>query len=877
VRTLTWLFACAATALALAACGGGDGATGPAGPPGPPGPTGPGAPGPTGSLTGDLNGTITAVAIDAAAGQRVTVTFTLKDAAGLPVVGAETKGFDFHIAKLIPGSNSVPTRWQSYVNRSTRGFSGTGTPVLAATYERGNPVAVASTPGTYTYTFCTTLGSVASFQYYGSGTEPAGSCSTTAVSRSGALSGAGWDAIKGSLNLAYEASATTRIAIAGPTGSFVNIVKDFVPAQLPALLTTVTNQVATNASCGACHAENSSKRDKLVIGEKGSGHTGRRFDVELCTVCHNPGSFDPATSSTAVWKTVDLKVLTHELHAAEFPQGDSFGGVSDIRNPAGNVPGLDTGLPDGVRPRFNGAPGVITCRNCHDNQNDKILPFQPANRAAADKIAWQTNPSKQACGSCHDGTILQADGTPRPPIDFSNHFGNQADNSQCALCHGQGRSAAVAPSHSTPYSTPNNPEVYPGAKVVKYEIASVTVDVATGAPTVRFRVLVGDTFATATPVNLKAPPVGVCVLANCQNGNSAAGLNFRVTWARPMAQPTAADSGPPISAPADWNNFASTTSGRGYWNQTTNLGASKSAFDQPQGWTVNSQTALNLLSVPDAQGYHTVTLPAPARFPASPVYETLTLKAVAMESYLVINNYNISGEAVIKAVDGTPERRKIVDMLNCDTCHERVGFHSNAGRANNADYCAACHNPEITSSNLWSGSSAWPKYGTTVYSYSQRSNNFKDMIHAIHAGAFRKTQNASDPFNFIRGNPNATSGGAGPMVFENVIYPAQISDCQTCHRPGTYGLPSGANLAWSAVDLTNALGTANAAAGTTPDATNLLHDPLKTKRIGPAEAACGTCHNSVAAKTHYSVNKTATGESCSVCHGPGATFEAHKN
>jgi OmcA/MtrC family decaheme c-type cytochrome len=206
-----------------------------------------------------------------------------------------------------------------------------------------------------------------------------------------------------------------------------------------------------------------------------------------------------------------------------------------------------------------------------------------------------------------------------------------------------------------------------------------------------------------------------------------------------------------------------------------------------------------------------------------------------------------------------------------------VGFHSNAGRANNAEYCAACHNPEITSSNLWTGSSAWPKYGATVYSYSQRSNNFKDMIHAIHAGQSRKAQNPGDPFNFIRGNPNAVSGGSGPMVFENVHYPARISDCKTCHLPNTYRVPSGAGLAWSAADVGPALGTANPDAGTTPDGTNLLHDPLKTARIGPARAACGSCHNSPDAQIHYIINSTALGESCSVCHGPGAAFEAHKN
>ncbi len=873
MRKLTRLLACIATVFAITACGGDDGAAGPQGPAGPPGPTGPagpGAPGPSGSATGDLTGAITAVTIDSAAGQRVTVTFTLKDAAGSPVVGAQDKGFDFHIAKLIPASNTAPAAWQSYVNRSTRGFSGTGTPVIAATYERAKPTPVATTPGTYTYTFCTALASVASFQYYGSGTEPAGSCASTVVARSGVLSGAGWDAVKGGLDLAYNAAATTRIAIAGADGAFVNITKDFVPSSLPTLATVTAKQVVTNASCGACHAEDSTKRGKLLIGEKGVGHTGRRYAVELCSVCHNAGSFDPATSVAGAWKTVDLKVLLHDSHAQHFSQGGSFGGVGDIRNPSGNVAGLDTGLPAGQRPRFNGAPGVITCRNCHDNANDKIVSAQPTNRADADKIAYQTNVSKQACASCHDGSI---GGT---PIDFNNHFGAHPDNSQCALCHAPGKSASVLSGHTTPYSTPNNVELYPGAKILKYEISSLTVDAATGTPTVKFRVLAGDTAATLAPINLKAPPAGICVLPACVGfgATGGAGLNFRLAWAKPMIQPTANNSGPPISSPVDWNNFGG--GGRQYWNNQTTLGASFQAFDQPVGVTVNA-ALLALMSDPDAQGFHTVTLPAPARFPISPVYETLTLKAVALESYLVVNNYNISGDAVMKGVDGTTStvRREIVDMTNCETCHERIGFHSNAGRANNAEYCATCHNPEITSSNIFSGSASYPP-GSPAVSFSQRPNGFKDMLHSIHAGQFRKTNNVNDPFNFIRGNPLA-SGGNGPMKFQDVVYPAQIGDCQTCHKPNTYAVPSLAGLAWSVVkmDTLTGLGTANPAAGSAVPAAG-LHDPLKAERIGPAQAACGSCHNSTSAKIHYTVNSTATGESCAVCHGPGAAFEGHK-
>jgi OmcA/MtrC family decaheme c-type cytochrome len=884
-RSWVRLGACIALALSLAACSGDDGAAGPAGPPGPQGPSGPqgpGAPGPAGSATGDLTGRITAISIDGAAGQRLTVTFSLQDAAGLAVAGAETKNFEFQLAKQVAANNARPAYWQSYINRSDQ--EGSGPAVFAGAPERGMPTPVAGQPGVYSYTFCTPLAAVATFQYYGSGAgEPAG-CAAR-VANAGAISGAAWDAFRPTLNLAYDAAATTRLTIVGRDGALVNLVQDFVPAQLPALPSALSAQVVTTASCGACHAESVAKRDKLLIaGTKGTGHLGRRFQVETCVMCHNAAGFDSANSTATTWRTIDLKVMVHDLHAASFPQSGSFGGVSNIRNPAADIPGVDTGLTAGQRPRFNGAPGVINCRTCHDNQNEKVLPFQPTNRAAADKTAWQTNLSMQACRSCHDGTI---GGT---AIEFANHFGAHSDNSQCAACHAPGRSMAVNYAHTTPYSTPNNPDLYSGAKIVKYEIRSVTVpDATNGRPVVVFRVLVGDTWDTLAPINLKALPPNICITAGCQNGNSAAGINFRLAWARPMVQPTAANSGPAISRPVDWNNFGAMASGRAFWNGRTQLTpvGSHSAFDQPVAVSLSAAGVVGSLSDPDPQGFHTT---APGIHPTAPIgfpsYATLTLRAVALESFLVINNYNISGDAVMKGIDGDASsvRRQIIDMESCVACHERVGFHGAAGRANNPDYCAVCHNPENSSSNLFVGLDTFPLApGGREYWYSPRPNNYKDMLHAIHAAQFRKANDPADPFNFIRANP-LVGGGNGPMVFENVVYPAQVSDCRSCHLPGTYGVQATAGMAWSTVNVApdgptgslRALGAANANAGLAPDPTNTLYDPLKSVRIGPATAACGSCHNSSDAKIHYTLNATGLGESCAVCHGPGAAFEAHK-
>lgn len=812
---LGWALA-AMLVLGLAGCGD-DGDTGPAGPSGPPGPEGPPGQGvtPTGSPTGQLNGSVSSVTID---GGTVTVRFTLKDGEGQSVAGAEEKNFEFQLAKLVPATTARPAYWQSYINRSSQGASAK---VFVGGAERGKPTAVADSAGEYEYTFCTPLAAVASFQYYGSGTEPAGSCSSSVVSNSGEIGSAAWDAVKATLDLSFDPAATTRLAIAGRDGAIVNLVADFVPSSLPTLLTATAHQIVTEESCGACHAESSADRGKLLFGTKGSGHLGRRYEIGVCSACHNAASFNPDTSTDTEWESLDLRDLLHKLHASDdvhYPQNSPFGGVY------------------GIGASFTEKPGVFNCRTCHDNQNPKIT--QPADRAEADKLAWRQNISQQACNSCHT-------------VDFSSHYGNQPDNVQCAVCHGIDRSLPVNLAHATPYVTPNNPELAAGAKTVDYEIDSLTVDATTRQPTVKFRVLVDG-----TPLDLKSLPTSEIAIG---------GLNFRLAWSAPLVKP-ADGSGPAIAQPLDWNNLG-TTAGRTYWNNTVTTGTG--AYDQPLSVNLSTSGLIASLTGPDADGYFTTV---PGINPANPLAfpnVDLTLAAVALESYLSVNGLNISGDAAMKGIDGQSTlRRAIVDIDGCNTCHERIGFHSNSGRMNSPEYCAVCHNPEISSSNLFAGTAQYASMTEPRY-FSQKSNNFKDMIHAIHAAQFRRTQNAADPFNFIRANPNQASGGSGPMVFEDVGYPAQISDCAACHLPGTYSVPANDRYSWSVIDAGPALVAPADAAS---------FDPALTVRQGPSAAACGSCHNGPAAQAHYASNTASAigAEGCDVCHGPGKTYEAHK-
>jgi OmcA/MtrC family decaheme c-type cytochrome len=472
-------------------------------------------------------------------------------------------------------------------------------------------------------------------------------------------------------------------------------------------------------------------------------------------------------------------------------------------------------------------PGVMNCRTCHDNQR----VTQPATRPAADQAAWMTNISQRACRTCHDGTVATN-------VDFSSHFGNQVDNSVCGLCHGPTAPLPVNVAHATPYSTPNNPELSAGARRVAYEISSLTVN-ASNQPTVTFRILVDGTPLDLRTITTTSTPIAI------------GGVNFKLAWSAPMPTPVNVAHGPAIAQPLDWNNFGTTT-GRQYWNDSTSLGATALAFDQPLSVNLSTAGLLASLAGPDANGFFT-TLPGihpttPLAFPAN-----TTLRGVAMESTLTITvsagppavTLALAGDSVVKGVDGaTTLRRQVVDIDKCNTCHERVGFHGSAGRANNPDHCVMCHNAELSSSNIYAGL-------FNGFEVSQKPNNFKNMLHAIHGAEVRTV-----PFNFIRGNSAATSGGQGLHVFEEVGFPARLADCAACHRPGTFGALSNDRYAWSVVDAQPALGSV------------ATFNPALSVRVGPNTGACGGCHDDWLATAHMQQN-SGGGETCALCHGPG--------
>jgi OmcA/MtrC family decaheme c-type cytochrome len=317
-----------------------------------------------------------------------------------------------------------------------------------------------------------------------------------------------------------------------------------------------------------------------------------------------------------------------------------------------------------------------------------------------------------------------------------------------------------------------------------------------------------------------------------------------------------------------------------------------------------SVTILNLkngtggtMTGPDSSGYYTATITTAANgFPAGSKLRTIALQAYFTQAAgtggiaAATARHTVS---VVKEVSGET-RRSVVDPVKCSNCHEI--FEGHGGNRNISKdttgtiICLLCHNPNLSSSgrqasvaNMNQANNQANKDALTAdgynpndpLSYPEASNNFKDMIHGIHASGARTT-----PYQFVRDR------GASGVFYYNwseVTFPGILNNCETCHKPGTYDaeLPAGVMLTTDKIG-----GAAATTAGVS--ALRATVDNASDNVTTPVTSTCVACHTSSVAKSHMTQNggqisvlrSSATSEElCAICHGIGRSadvVEVHK-
>ena len=470
---------------------------------------------------------------------------------------------------------------------------------------------------------------------------------------------------------------------------------------------TVTRDVIRTQSCNTCHYD-------LAF------HGGNAHGMPMCVMCHQPQNADPTTGNT-----LDLKVFAHKLHMG-----------SQLPSVLGYTSGTQTIPPApyeiiGYMNSVNNFSTVIDpadprrCEVCHDQTT-----------GAAQAKAFLTEPTRAACGACHDDVNFATG---------ANHPGGfQLNDSECATCHvpqdDEIFDASIMGAHVVPTDTaalyPQNPDTQIAG--INLAITGVTNTSAGQNPTVAFTVQ--------------------------DNTGHNIPLSQTSTLAFTMAGPTT-DYG--------YTTFG-TASTPGYVTESASMAACSSS---------GACTYTFTNAIP-AAATGTYTIGGEARM-------TVTVYPGTTSSQSV--NESPANPVVNFSVDGSPvaPRRTVVALGNCNACHVALSLHG--GLRNNNEYCVLCHNASNTDSSerpdaVVAADKALPPQGI----------NFNLLVHRIHDGVNAALNPGGPPkYPYIvvgyMGSHNDFSGTLFPVMSPtgDATY---MQNCAVCHVNGSeQNLPIGLN------------------------------------------------------------------------------------
>lgn len=413
---------------------GGSGGTGPTGPTGPSDvPISQGGPvrnigtgsGLTAQQIADIGTLIATIDSAAVTGNKPVLEITVKTEKGGPVLGLAASTLRLGVAKLVPAANSVPSRWQSYINRlSTAGIA---SPALASAVQANVESGVAAGwtelgDGRYRYVSSVDLTAV---------TTP------IAVTYEPGLTHR--------YSIAIDLSGAARETLA-PDNPF----RDFVPNGSPV---TTEKLVSATEQCATCHV-------------RFAEHGGPRRDVEFCVVCHNPGSVDPDAG-----ESVDMAYMAHSIHQGEDRASPYVVyGYQNIKFDAGE---------------FAYPQPVTFCETCHTQsaatpQGDDWKDFPNAAACGGCHVEGlnKSGPSSTTGRYTYTFTHPASSGLPSDFLTF--------DDGDCRGCHKPGGTAGdvleVHKRHEDRKAIENG-------ELFTYRITQVENAVAGQAPKVTFQIL----------------------------------------------------------------------------------------------------------------------------------------------------------------------------------------------------------------------------------------------------------------------------------------------------------------------------------------------------------------------------------------------------
>jgi len=450
---------------------------------------------------------------------------------------------------------------------------------------------------------------------------------------------------------------------------------DFVPAGGKA----APRDIVRTADCNKCH-------DSLAA------HGGSRKSVELCIMCHTPQTTDAETNNT-----LDFKVFIHKLH-------DGSGLPSVQAKTPYQIIGFQNSVNDYSTVVY--PADVRRCYTCHNPKN-----------GAAQTNAWLQEPTRAACGSCHDN------------VNFATGKNHSADNipevsdNQCAQCHiPQGDlefDASIKGAHTYPQESAANPGLVFGIQKVDNGGPGQN-------PTVTFTVK--DFAGNGIPMS------------------QLTGGSNRVALA--LAGPT-----------LDYGDLAlgSDTNTPGYVSENPVPKASCS----PDGTCTYTFTH----AIPaTATGTYSVGIEGRRTFTVNP--NTLQAQNV---------NYGASNVVFNFSVDGSPvqPRRTVVNINSCNGCHVRLSLHGE--NRNQIEQCVLCHNPNDTDAALRATTTnaadkAAPPQGI----------NFAMMVHKIHTGETLGAAGLTYTIVGFGGSHNDFSDVRYPVMSPNGAT-ADTAKCYMCH------------------------------------------------------------------------------------------------